>query len=108
MTGGECPVCGKSAVCSPSEARAVYQTRTWGNDALLDEAGRVCSFCRAVQIGGQWCDRLQSANERAWQLTQAASKDHGEYMAVLGELPDDKPTAGGRDANDGVDTDFDW
>lgn len=108
MTGGECPACGKNAVCSPSEARAVYQTRTWGNDALLSEADRVCSFCRAVRIDGQWCDRLQSASERAWQLTQAASKSHDEYVDILGDVPDDKPTASDRGADDAADTDFDW
>lgn len=108
MTGRTCPACGKDRVCGTDEARKVFQTSSWPNESLLDEAEKVCSYCQAVSIDGQWCDRLQSANERAWELTQAGSKSHDEYVAILGELPDDKPRAGGDREENTSDAAFDW
>lgn len=108
MASRTCPACGKDRVCSPAGARNIYQTGSWPNESLLDEAERVCSYCQAVRIDGQWCDRLQSASERAWELAQAGSKSHDEYTEILGELPDDKPRAGGDRAVDTSESDFEW
>jgi len=89
MTRNPCPAC-ESMTHTPEIAKRIYPGwRDWGATALLDDADRVCPWCKAVKIDGEW-GRLKRKRDRARHLaneTGNADKDVSYFMDELGELP---------------------
>lgn len=91
MLPDACPACGNSNhLCSPREAKAVYDTRSWrGNTGMLEvsSAEVVCAWCKAIRISGDWT-RFQTVDSRAQELSQGGNKSRSEYRDRLtaGEL----------------------
>ena len=86
-----CPSCGGKLLV-PERAKQIYpRWRAWGATALLDDAQRVCAWCKAVKMcDGDW-DRLKAKRDRARQLASLSSnsdKDVAHYKTALGELPE--------------------
>ena len=95
-----CPSC-DSMTHDPEIAKQIYPGwRDWGATALLEDADRVCPWCYAVRIDGEW-DRLKRKRDRARHLANQSSnadKDIGYYMAELGELPESDDSGGETEA----------
>lgn len=92
----QCPVCLKDRLCGPKTVKQVFRTSGWGATSMLEDADRVCSFCHAVRIDGQW-QRMETVDSRAWKLSQASSsKNVNDYKVILTQGIDtgkEKPTA---------------
>jgi len=108
MTGRTCPACQTDSLLSVQEARMVYGSLSrFGADALLEDADRICEFCRAIRLSpGDW-DRIMSVDQRSYNLSQGGNKSKAEYRDKLtaGQLPSND----GNDTEDGISaTDKEW
>ena len=83
-----CPACENDKIVSLREANAVFRVNKWNiNETRLEEADRVCSFCKIARINGEWT-RLQTVRSRASELASMSNtKSRADYRKKLTSGP---------------------